>query len=70
MNKSLKIAVVVNAAGKYYLGVIQNLTKEKKQKSETTTAECLNEAMEEKWKIYGGNDNNDDGDNGNKTVLG
>ena len=49
VNKSLKIAAVVNAAEKYHMGVIHNLTNEKKEKSETVTAEDLIEVMNKKW---------------------
>ena len=46
--KSLKIAAVVNATGNYCLGIIHNVIKEKKAKSETVTAEGLIGAMNKK----------------------
>ena len=48
VDKSLKIAVVVDTTENYYLGVIHNVTKEKKAKSETVTAEGLIGAMNKK----------------------
>ena len=49
VDKSLNIAAAVNTAGTYYLGVIQNVTKEKKEKSETVTFEGLIGAMNKEW---------------------
>ena len=49
VQKSLNITAAVNTAGTYYLGVIQNVTKEKKEKSETVTFEGLIGAMNKEW---------------------
>ena len=72
VDEDLKIAVVVNAAGKHYATAIQQERKHLKVMRETVTARKLIKAMQDEWKISGGQDAKHDGDDDditNETAL-